>query len=179
MRDLIGRTFGRLTVAERSHAVRRTDGHGTIVYWRCVCDCGNEVAAATSDLHGGKRKSCGCYRVDVAHGKTLTHGQSRRGKWSRAYRAWSGMIQRCTNPKNTKYVDYGGRGITVCDRWRASFEDFLADMGDCPPGRSIDRIDNDRGYEPGNCRWATPAQQRRNQRPREQVLADRARLQER
>ena len=87
------------------------------------------------------------------------------------YRVWKGIIQRCTNPALKAWPNYGGRGIEVCDRWRYSFEEFLADMGFRPAGTSIDRIDNDGNYEPGNCRWATPKQQRANRRDSQKVAA--------
>ena len=94
---------------------------------------------------------------------TLSHGHSRRGAMSPTYRAWANMRSRCGNPKTKNYSDYGGRGITVCDRW-AVFENFLADMGVAPPGLMLDRKDNDKGYNKDNCRWATRAVQNRNQR---------------
>jgi hypothetical protein len=91
------------------------------------------------------------------------HGHARRGSTSPEYRFWCNMISRTTNPKIPRFADYGGRGITVCDRWK-SFESFLADMGPRPPGMTIERVDNDRGYFPKNCKWATPKEQRANQR---------------
>jgi hypothetical protein len=94
----------------------------------------------------------------------IKHGHNRRSATSRTYTCWSAAIGRCTNRNNTKYPIYGGRGITVCARWRYSFENFLADMGEKPIGLSIDRIDVNGNYEPGNCRWATAKQQRQNQR---------------
>lgn len=107
-------------------------------------------------------------RERMAADRTV-HGHARRRAKGRAgtstYYIWAAMIQRCTNPKNRDYKNYGARGITVCDRWR-DFTNFLADMGEKPDGLSIDRIDNDGNYEPGNCRWATPAQQASNKRPR-------------
>ena len=92
------------------------------------------------------------------------HGHAKRGQVSATYVTWQSMIRRCTDPQNIRYALYGGRGITVCPRWRNSFEDFLADMGPRPVGRSIDRINVDGNYEPNNCRWATDSEQRRNKR---------------
>ncbi|MET7347444.1 hypothetical protein [Streptomyces mirabilis] len=121
---------------------------------KCLCDCGTEHTVHRSDW-GKKVKSCGCLRRE----SVTTHGMSD----SPTYSTWESMIQRCTNPRCKDYADYGGRGITVCQRWR-TFENFLADMGVKPEGRSIDRIDNDGSYEPGNCRWATLSEQNSNQR---------------
>jgi hypothetical protein len=97
------------------------------------------------------------------HGHGRKRGEGRQG--TSTYYIWGAMIQRCTNPRNRDYPSYGARGITVCDRWH-KFENFLADMGERPDGLSLDRIDNDGNYEPGNCHWATPVQQANNRRPR-------------
>lgn len=130
--------------------------------WVCQCDCGNIAFAQTSDLRAGRHRSCGCLRVDVMtrHGGT-NHGGGRTPE----YRSWMSMKARCLDSDHDSYKWYGGRGITICDRWLASFEAFLADMGARPSLKhSIDRINNDGNYEPGNCRWATANEQAQNQR---------------
>lgn len=127
--------------------------------WFCMCDCGTAREVSSGNLRHGATTNCGCQRQHAEK-----HGHSRRAGRTRTYRIWRNMRQRCENESNPSYADYGGRGICVCDRWRGAFEAFLADMGECPDGMSIDRIDNDKGYEPDNCRWATRAVQRRNSR---------------
>jgi hypothetical protein len=103
--------------------------------------------------------------------KNSKHGGAGRGRKTRAYHSWDAMIQRCTNPKTKAFKDYGGRGITICERWQHSFKNFLADMGEPPVGQTLDRFpDNDGNYEPTNCRWATRKQQNNNQRPRRRSL---------
>lgn len=153
--DLTGQRFGRLTVVGYSHTNRNRKS-----VWNCHCDCGNDCQVAGERLVRLTR-SCGCLIRETTASRNTTHGQRR----SKEYGSWRAMKERCHNQNSEKFADYGGRGITVCDRWRYSFEAFLSDMGDKPsPRHTIDRIDNDRGYEPGNCRWATPSEQRLNQR---------------
>ena len=128
----------------------------------CRCDCGTEQEVRESHLRAGASKSCGC-----SNRAPLTHGMAGRldDKGARVpeYRTWGHIIQRCTNPNHPGFRGYGARGITVCDRWRESFAAFYEDMGPRPSSKhSIDRIDNDGGYEPGNCRWATKKTQSRN-----------------
>lgn len=156
---MIGETFALLTV--RAFA-GRTAGH---IMWTCTCACGATVIKRGSHLRKGEVQSCGCLLTSGRAMKRLTHGARRGREFSPEYSSWVNMKQRCFNSKNNRYYLYGARGITVCDRWASSFENFLHDMGQKPtPKHSIDRIDNDQDYQPGNCRWATPLQQRHNRR---------------
>ena len=126
----------------------------------CACDCGTILDVSQPNLRHGGVKSCGCLRVK--HG----HAGSRSRRRSREYSTWASMIERCENPGDKRYKNYGSRGISVCARWRNSFENFLADMGPKPVHLTIERKDNNAGYEPGNCKWATYKEQSSNQRPR-------------
>lgn len=154
--NLTGLQFNRLTVV-RFHD--RTMGESHIIRWWCRCDCGNELPVQVTYLRNGSTKSCGCWRTE----KNKTHGLTGTSEWT----TWVQMIDRCSRENNSRYQDYGGRGISVCERWRSSFTNFLTDMGKRPsPGHSLDREDNDGNYEPGNCRWATASQQALNQRVR-------------
>lgn len=123
--------------------------------WACRCECGSEVIKRAKSLLRGRLLSCGCLKSP--------HGHNKRGKRTRTYRAWVNMISRCTRPYVSCYADYGGRGITFCERWRA-FDNFLADMGECPPGKSLERRANNGNYEPANCYWATSTEQANNKR---------------
>lgn len=134
----------------------------------CAC-CGNYFRRP----QGVSRVTWCSVRRFCSHGckvaaQRSSHGHLVRGKRSRTYRSWDAMKERCANPKFIGWHRYGGRGIAVCERWRGpdGFENFLADMGERPEGKTLDRIDNEGNYEPGNCRWATPSEQRKNQAPR-------------
>lgn len=157
--DHTGRRFGRLVAMAIEPRVEGAQHRR----WTCLCDCGALTSVSSSHLVRLKVRSCGCL------GNT-THGHTRGYRGSPEYHSWKAAWSRCTNPGNPSFVYYGERGITMCDRWRGEhgFENFLADMGPRPSGMSLDRIDNDRGYEPGNCRWATAKEQRHNRRDSKQ-----------
>src|SRR6266550_2289735 len=147
----VGQTFGQLKViADLPHVP------GTKRKSECLCACGKIRVVSHSNLVSRHTLSCGCLH--------LAHGHNRVGFRSPTYNSWWSLFGRCENPKNAGFGDYGGRGIAVCPRWRDSFEHFLEDMGERPLGMSIERINNDKGYEPGNCRWATAKEQSRNTR---------------
>lgn len=150
--DLSGTVYGALTVIERVPHEKRG------IRWRCRCECGVEKNLYGAQLRQGKTVSCGCLLPQQARERALRHGMTR----SPEHRSWSSMNSRCNNPKHHAFSYYGGRGIKVCERWK-SFEIFLQDMGPRPSlQHSLDRIDNDKGYSPDNCRWATAKEQRLN-----------------
>lgn len=155
-----GRRFGRLVVEAKAASVRGRAG------WRCRCDCGQTLVVCGDDLRGGGTRSCGClHHESVTHNGLLTRHGHARGRRTPEYRSWRGMMQRCYDQHCRAYKWYGARGISVCARWHR-FEAFLEDMGSRPDGLTLDRIDNDGNYEPGNCRWVTMKEQLRNRRPR-------------
>ncbi|TGP22300.1 MULTISPECIES: hypothetical protein [unclassified Mesorhizobium] len=171
--DLTGERFGSLIAVEvQARSGRRPS-------WKCRCDCGEFTFATNGELRSGRKPSCGaCAAIRVkaaqeSHGFGVKgeacvnhkHGHAARGCHTKEYRAWASMIARCELPSQRSYPEYGGRGIRVCDRWHASFEAFLDDVGPAPSsGHTMDRRDNDKGYEPGNVRWATASAQANNKR---------------
>lgn len=165
--DLTGQRFGRLTVIER----HGSDRHG-LATWRCLCDCGNEHICRGRVLRLGKTISCGCVNQELRKKRTTKHDKRR----TRIYGVWTSMKNRCYNPKSNRYHRYGARGITVCDEWRENFQAFYdwamtngydenASKGKC----TIDRIDNDKGYSPDNCRWVDMKEQSKNKSKRGNV----------
>lgn len=150
--DIAGQQFGRLCVAEPA---RRYGKHA----WLCYCVCGNYIIVPTQWLKTGDALSCGCLKREYYKHELITHGMSSTA----TYRSWYGMRTRCSNPNQIRFKYYGGRGVSVCKRWK-QFENFLADMGERPPGMTLDRIKNHLHYTPDNCRWATPKEQRANRR---------------
>jgi hypothetical protein len=166
MKDITGQQFGRLLVLWPAGFRNRT---GKNLAWSCSCSCGKTSVAIGASLRTGHTQSCGCLRHEILRERSTIHGHGRQGQHSSTYVAWHNMRRRCSDPKNKDYRHYGGRGISVCPRWRDSFAAFLEDMGEKPaPDLSLDRINNDGNYEPSNCRWATQSEQLLNQRPRDE-----------
>jgi hypothetical protein len=180
--DLVGQRFGKLLVKSMG-----VGPNGSTA--QCDCDCGNSKTVLAYNLRSGNTKSCGCVRsIAFATQPVLTHEQMRAkierirqigfrnrvhghtstpdavGRRSKTYASWSDAKKRCFSPKNKRFADYGGRGILMCDLWANSFAAFLEDMGERPPGTTLDRINVDEGYEPGNCRWASRFEQAQNTR---------------
>lgn len=157
VRDITGQRFGRLVALEPTSD--RIQGR---IAWKCTCDCGAYHFSTVTHLLSGNTTSCGCLKRDVIalrNKSNVIHGYTNSPTWV----SWMLMRQRCTNPKHKSFAEYGGRGITICERWE-SFENFLADMGERPANHSLDRRDPNGNYAPDNCRWATSEEQANNKR---------------
>jgi hypothetical protein len=157
--NLRGQRFGHLMVVERSDRVVKNH-----TAWECRCDCGVTSIALSNNLRRGLTTSCGCVARESSRQRMTQHGETKHYRTTVEHRIWRGMLERCGNPNHISYKYYGARGIRVCDEWK-EFPRFLNDMGRRPAkGMSIDRVNVSGNYEPGNCRWATPVQQRGNRR---------------
>jgi len=157
---LIGKKFGRLTILSLKEG-----GPGILAL--CLCDCGNKTTPRITHIIINRTTSCGCIHDQRIVNASTKHGHAKRGHLTAGYWSWAGMKARCLNKNNKAYKWYGNIGVTICDRWRHSFKNFIEDMGQKPSLKhSIDRINCNGNYEPSNCKWATPQEQSTNKRRR-------------
>lgn len=170
MRDRIGEKYGRLEIVEFDELIVTPSNHYRY-FWLCLCECGNVKSINFDCLKSGDSKSCGCLSPETTSKLFTKHGYRKKGKILSEYYCWYNMIQRCINPKNEFYHRYGGRGISVCQKWSESFENFIKDIGYKPSKKySLDRINNDGNYEPSNCKWSTKIEQDNNRSDNKKVI---------
>lgn len=159
---VVGARYGRWLVTSQVDLERIRQSQSGKRRWMCQCECGTERAVLEASLKNGTSRSCGCLQIESSVDRHIRHGETLGGRKTVEYKAWQAMLDRCRNAKNSRYDQYGGRGIDVCARWE-KFECFLADMGRRPSAKhSLDRVDNDAGYDADNCRWAIPHEQMTN-----------------
>ncbi|MEO3388989.1 hypothetical protein [Mesorhizobium sp. CAU 1741] len=147
--DITGERYGRLVALE---ILRERQGTNTL--WRFKCDCGNVTIQPLHNVRHGTTESCGCLRDEILVARVQTHGHRKASQTSRTLNQYNHAKNRCFNPRNKRYAEFGGRGISMDPEWKAGFVNFLATMGECPPGLSLQRMDKDGDFEPGNCFWA-------------------------
>ena len=157
--QLTGLQFGRLLVQNYAGLDKSQNS-----VWLCLCDCGETIITQGCGLQSGNTKSCGCLARELSSKRNSTHGHKKNYKRSPTYHSWLAMRERCYRKKHPRYKDYGGRGISVCRRWKNSFSNFLSDMGERPARKTLDRKNTNGNYTPSNCRWSTPTSQALNRR---------------
>ena len=155
--------YGLLTTISRYGV--SNDGH---TLWLCQCQCGNQCVKQSNNLKSSHTPSCNCKAKEASRSAATVHGMHR----TRTYSSWQAMITRCHNNNAKDFKRYGAVGILVCQRWKCSFENFFLDMGERPLGKTLDRIKNDQGYSPDNCKWSTPIEQARNRKRSIEILWD-------